>query len=68
MTKTAGIVCDNYKLDRFKDQLTKADFREFTIHPFVGETSTIKVVVNEHRIKELEKLVKRIELSFHRSN
>ncbi len=39
-----GIVCDNYKLERFKEELSKAKM-DFKIHPLMKETSTIQVII-----------------------
>ncbi len=32
--KKVGIVCDNYKIDRFKKELTSKGFTDFEIFPF----------------------------------
>lgn len=68
MKKKVGVVCDNYKVEKFKAELIKHDFTEFTVHAFIDQTSTIKVIVHEVRLKELTKLIKRIEHSFKNSN
>jgi hypothetical protein len=67
MTKTSGIVVDNYKLDKFKEELTKLSF-VYTVHPFTQDTSTIKVVSEESRVPEIYQLCRRLEYHFKRSN
>lgn len=66
--KTAGIVCDNYKVTRFKKELEANGFTNYEVHPFLMNTSTIKVKLDVDKMKELAKLIKKTELSFHRSN
>jgi hypothetical protein len=39
----AGIVCDNYKVDKFKKELTSNGFNDFEVNPFDKTTSNIKI-------------------------
>jgi len=66
--KTAGIVADNYKLEKFKKELISKGFTDFKIIPFVDDTSTIKVKYNKSQFNELHKLCQLVELHFKRSN
>lgn len=66
--KTAGIVADNYKVERFKKELLNAGFAIEKIVPFTNDTSTIKVHFEGSQQKEIEKICKRVELHFKRSN
>ena len=66
--KTAGIVADNYKLDKFKEELTKKGFTDFKIVPFEKDTSTIKVQFREDQLKEIHAICSLVEIHFKRSN
>ncbi len=66
--KKAGIVVDNYKLDRFKKELTAKGFTDFKIFPFTKSTSTIQVNVPDKDIHEIQKICQLVELYFKRSN
>lgn len=64
---TAGIVVDNYKLDKFKEELTKLGYKFHTV-PFIGKNTTIKVEFEPAQIEQISQLCKRLELHFKRSN
>lgn len=64
----AGIVADNYKLDKFKKELTAKGFTDFKIFPFTKYTSTIKVNVKEEDLLELKKVCEFVEMYFKQSN
>ncbi len=65
----SGIVCDNYKVNKFKTELAKAGFTEFTEAPFQKEKTTIIQVTHDNsKLNELEKLCKNVELYFKRRN
>lgn len=66
--KTAGIVVDNYKVEKFKSELIKNGFMDFTVVPYIGDCSTIKVRCEEVQFNELKNICKTIELHFKRSN
>lgn len=65
MNKTAGIFCDNYKLDKFKEKLDEAKF-EYSVTPSkeIKNASVIKVKFNTKRFNELSTLVNKINRSF----
>jgi len=60
MSKTVGIVIDNYKERTFKRQLSNKGYK-FTIHPFTESTKTIKVVINDEGVDKLHRVVTSIE-------
>ncbi|MDB5240098.1 MAG: hypothetical protein JWP57_723 [Spirosoma sp.] len=66
--KTAGIVCDNSKVDMFKKELTAAGFTDFDVKPFTKDTSNIRVKFEPARLKELSLLCKKVELNAKHSN
>lgn len=68
MRKKIGIVVDPYKLEPFLKGLEKNDFELLDTTPSVGRTILIRVMVPEQRIKELTKLIKKLEIDVKRSN
>lgn len=68
MTKTIGIVADNWKVDSFKDNLTKNGFTDFEVFPFTRDVSTIKVKAKESDITKLSQLIRLVEMNLKRSN
>lgn len=62
--KTAGIVCDNYKIEKFKEELIKKGFKDFEVIAFVGNTSTIKVKAESDKLPEIKKICEEVELHF----
>jgi len=66
--KIAGIIADNYKIEKFKKELTSHGFTDFEVLPFTPETSTIRVNTTEDRLPELEKICQQVELYFKRRN
>ena len=67
-TKKIGIIADNYKLEKFKKELTKKGFTDYSIEPFTKDTSTICVVADENRLGQIKALCQVVEMHFHRSN
>lgn len=65
--KIIGIAADNYKLNKFKKELTKKEF-SFEIIPFIDDTSTIKIQIEDDQVDEIRKLCQLVELHFKRSN
>lgn len=66
--KTAGIVVDNYKIDRFKKELIKNGFTDFEVVPFINDTSNIKIQVEENQYNEIKNICTKVEMYFKRSN
>lgn len=59
-----GIVTDNYKVEKFKKELTKAGFTNFEVNPFKPGYSVIYVWMLTEEKKELAKVCKTVELHF----
>lgn len=66
--KTIGIVVDNYKLDKFKTELTDKGFADFEVNDFGKDCKAIRVKIQTSQFKELERLVKRVQLHFKQGN
>jgi len=66
--KTIGIVADNYKVERFKNELKKAGYDDFSLSPFTSESTTIKVKVSEDKMFDIKRICESVELHFKRSN
>lgn len=64
----AGIVADNYKVEKFKKELSKSNFTIKKIVPFTLVTSTIQVEYEQKQLEELTKICKLVELHFKRGN
>jgi hypothetical protein len=62
--KTAGIFCNNYKIEKFKAELINNGFKDFEVVPFKGDTSTIKVKFEPNDISKIAKICKDVELHF----
>lgn len=62
--KTAGIVCDNYKVSAFEKNLTDAGFKNFTKTKFSNNETIIKVVVPTADIEKVAKVIKDTEQEF----
>lgn len=65
---TAGIVVDNYKVEKLKKELTAKGFSDFVVTPFLTGTSTIKVNIPDDKVNEVKKICQLVELYFKRSN
>lgn len=66
--KKIAIVCDNYKVDKFKAELKKAGYTNVKTYPFTELTTTIKIKTDEKNIQNLHALCIKIQADFHRSN
>lgn len=66
--KKVGIVVDNYKLKKFKSELTDKGYTDFTISKFTKDTTSIMVQVEDDKVDDIARLCKRLELHFKRSN
>lgn len=67
MKKKAVIVVDNYKLEKFKKELTENKF-EFEIKPFSKDTSQIHVECLESDYQTIKSICTKVEFHFKRSN
>lgn len=68
MKKKVGIVCDDYKLDKYKEELLHEGFDNFSISPFTHSTSSIQIITTENRIEDIYRICVKLELQFKRSN
>lgn len=66
--KKVGIVVDNYKLKKFKSELTDKGYKDFTTAKFTKDTTSIMVEVEDDKVNDVKKLCQRLELHFKRSN
>ena len=55
-----GIVCDNYKLDKFKVRLSKMGI-EFKMGAFTKDTTAITMTVPADKLTEVKKLCEQVE-------
>lgn len=61
-----GIMCDNFKLNMFKKELTKEGFTFETVPS--GPITVIKVDGTPDKQKAIAKICKKVELHFQRGN
>ena len=66
--KKVGIVCDNYKLEKFKSYLNKEGFTDFEYKPFTNGTTAIFVNVEDDKVKKIHALCSNVEANFKRRN
>jgi hypothetical protein len=64
----AGILADDYKVERFKKELIKRGFTEFKVLPCKNDCTMIQVDTPANRMHDLGRLCKEVELHFKRSN
>ena len=65
--KKVGIVCDNYKVNKFKEELILKGFTDFEVIPLPKDCSNIVVNVAVELISEISKICQTVELYFKRS-
>jgi len=63
MTKKIGITADNYKVDKFKEELTKNNI-PFTTSPLLKGVTLISISVDESRIEGVAMLCRKVEIYF----
>jgi len=70
MSKTikVGIVCDNWKLPAFEKSLKAAGLTIKVFPTLTKDVSAIRIKTEDDKLKELELLVKKIEVDVKRSN
>ncbi|MEO9475853.1 MAG: hypothetical protein ABJG41_09970 [Cyclobacteriaceae bacterium] len=66
-TKKIGIVADNYKVKAFKKALNKAGFEYRKLY-FTEKASLFTIETTEDKVKELERICKKVEIDVTRSN
>ena len=62
--KKTGIICDNYKLEKFKEKLSKKGFVNYEVMPYDEGTTLIKVETEESEIMEIKKICQEVEMFF----
>ena len=62
------ICSDNYKLEKFKEELIKNGYTDFKITPFIENTSIIKVEIREDEISKFKNVCTLVELYFKQRN
>lgn len=62
--KRVGIVCDNYKLEKFKEKLNEKGFTNYTITSYQQKTSLISVVVRNKNVLQVYNICKQVEAHF----
>jgi len=63
-----GIVADNYKLDRFKQELSAKGFTEIQIYPFTEGVSQMHVIADKKDFDQINKICQEVELFYKRGN
>ena len=64
MSQKAGITCDNYKIEKFEDELKENGFAEYTVKPLFTNVSLITIVVEKEQIPQIKSLCERVENHF----
>lgn len=68
MKKIAGIITDNYKIDKFKKHLAEKGFKIIDISTYTQDTSLIRVRYKSSEFKHFSEIIKLINGSASRSN
>jgi hypothetical protein len=67
-----GIATDNYKLDKYKQELSAKGFTEFKVVPldipFSEDLSVIQIEVAEEQLVEIRKICEFVEMYFNQRN
>jgi len=70
--KKMAIVCDDYKLNKFKKELKEAGFKNVTIQPNtkgkLTGTTTIQVKTDESNLQKVHAICINVEAYFKRQN
>ena len=64
--KTIGIMCDHYKVDKFKELLTKNGFTNFEVKP-QKDMTIIKVIVRKQNINKVHKICQQVEAFYNKT-
>lgn len=64
--KKIGIITDNYKLEKFKQELIIKGFSNFEIFPYKGilNSSVVNIKTDRSKLVEIENICKEVELHF----
>jgi hypothetical protein len=66
--KTTGILADNYKLEKFKKELTSQGITDFKITPFQKGVSLIQVKISDDQVILFAKICQYVDLYYKRLN
>lgn len=66
--KKVGIVVDNYKVNRFKSELTKKGFTDIELHAFTKDCTTIRINVQDDQVSAVHAICIKIESDLKRAN
>lgn len=62
--KRIGIVADNFKVEKFREELTKNGFTEFEEKQLPRGITSIYLMVEESKISQISEICRRVELYF----
>lgn len=62
-----GIICDNYKVDRYKEVLEERGFDNYEVLEFMNGISQIHVMVDPSEVGIISQMCKALELGFARA-
>lgn len=62
--KKAGIVCDDWKLKKFEEELIEAGFVNYELFPFTNGTTTIQVNTTTDNFGHIKKICEDVEAHF----
>ncbi len=65
--KRIGVVVDNYKLEKFKEEFDKEKFK-YEIFPLSKSVTTIKITIEDSKVNDVAKICKKLTLHFNNSN
>lgn len=65
--KTVGIVCDNYKVKKFKAELTAAGFAHSSA-PWKFNCTVIKITCESSKVDQIAAICRKCEIEFKQSN
>lgn len=68
MSKKAGIVCDNYKVEPFKKVIKDNGYTLLNELKFTAKTTLLEIAFKEEQRHDLMILIKRTEQSFQNRN
>lgn len=64
--KKIGIHVDNYKVEKFKEELNKQGFTDFECKPYTKSTTVIFVQTTLDKVKDVQKLCEDLQNQFNK--
>jgi hypothetical protein len=64
MIKRIGIVADDFKVEKFREELTKDGFADFDEKQLPNGVTSFYLMVEEDRIPRVAEICRRVELHF----